>query len=112
MLLELARWLHEAAERRERTARLEAEAKRNEALERVEATKRELADHIATIEELDVARLRLGEAAHRPREMHEVRLHRLVQQVHPDLVHEVVRLARVAAGAGQTRKLKTANQTN
>src|SRR5690242_18836884 len=58
-----------------------------------------LEDGIA-VEGANVARLGLREAADRPREMHEMRLDRMGERMHPDLLRESVALARVAGRAG------------
>ena len=54
---------------------------------------------VAAVERADVVRLRLRETAHGPPEMHEVRLDRMRQRMHPDLVRQAIALARVAGRA-------------
>src|SRR2546422_1765682 len=55
---------------------------------------------VRPVERADVLRLDRREATDRPREMHEVRLERGPQRVHPRLLGQEVALACVAAGAG------------
>src|SRR6266849_241305 len=56
--------------------------------------------HIGSVEEPDVLRLRPREAAHGPREMHEVRLMGGAERIHTDFLGQQVPLAGVAARAG------------
>src|SRR5580692_10764261 len=59
----------------------------------------DLMQYLGAVEHLDVLRLRRREAADGPREVNEVRFHRLVQQVHAAFVGKMVRLFRVARTA-------------
>src|SRR3954465_15770970 len=59
----------------------------------------QLMQHLAAVEGADVARLRRREPTYRPAEVHEVRLHRMRERMHPDLVRKSVTLARVAGAA-------------
>ena len=59
----------------------------------------ELMQHLITVERPDVARLNRRETAHCPREMHEMRLDRIRERVHPDLCGQSIPLARVARTA-------------
>src|SRR5207244_4581679 len=56
--------------------------------------------HIGPVEEPDVLRLRPRQAAHGPREVHEVRLVRRAQGMHAHFFGQEVALAGVAARAG------------
>src|SRR4051812_37053947 len=58
-----------------------------------------MVEHFAAVERLDVASLRRRETAHRPAEMHEVRLDRMRERMHPDLFWEAIALAGVAGAA-------------
>ena len=60
----------------------------------------EMMQHLAAVERADVARLRRRESPDGPAEMHEVRLDRVRQRVHPDLLGKAIALARVARAAG------------
>src|SRR4051812_14700971 len=60
----------------------------------------ELMQDRVAVERLDVARLSGGQAAHRPRQVNEVRLDRVREGMHADLVRQTVPLARVAGRAG------------
>ena len=59
----------------------------------------EMVEHFGAVERLDVPRLRRRETAHRPAQVHEVRLDRVRERVHADLLGETVALARVARAA-------------
>jgi len=59
----------------------------------------QMVKHLAAVERLDVPRLRRRETPNRPAEMHEVRLHRMRERVHPDLLWKPVSFARVARTA-------------
>ena len=59
----------------------------------------EVMQRLFAVEELDVSRLRRGQAADGPAEMNEVRLDWRVHGMHPDLVRQTVRLAGVARTA-------------
>src|SRR5438876_1213874 len=56
--------------------------------------------HIGSVKEPDVLRLRPREAAHGPREMHEMRLMGGAERMHTDFLGQQVPLAGVAARAG------------
>ena len=60
----------------------------------------EMVQRLFPVKQPDVLRLRRGESAHRPRQVHEVGLDRRVHRVHPDFVRQQVRLARIARAAG------------
>src|SRR5256884_10011453 len=55
--------------------------------------------YLAAVEQPDVLGLDRGEAADRPGEVHEVRLHRRPQRMHPGLFRQEVALAGVAGAA-------------
>ena len=59
----------------------------------------EVVQDFATVERLDVARLRRRESPNSPAQVHEVRLDRMRERVHPDLFRKPVALARVARAA-------------
>jgi len=56
-------------------------------------------EYLAPIKRLDVPRLRGRETSHGPAEMHEVRLDRVRERVHPDFLWKPVSFARVARAA-------------
>ena len=56
----------------------------------------ELMENRVAVESPDVLRLRLREPADGPGQMHEVRLDRMRERMHPDFVRQPVALARVA----------------
>jgi hypothetical protein len=59
----------------------------------------EVVEYLAPIKRLDVPRLRGRETSHGPAEMHEVRLDRVRERVHPDFLWKPVSFARVARAA-------------
>src|SRR5690349_13587730 len=59
----------------------------------------ELVQHLITVEGADVTRLNRGQAPNRPAEVHEVRLDRMRQGMHPDLLGQAIALPRVAGAA-------------
>jgi len=59
----------------------------------------QLMQHLVAVERPDVARLNGREATHRPTEMDEVRLDRVRERVHPDLLRQPVALTRIARAA-------------
>ena len=60
----------------------------------------EVVQGLFTVEDPDVLRLGRRQTTDRPAQMHEVRLDRWMQRVHPDLAWQVVRLPGVAGAAG------------
>ena len=59
----------------------------------------EVMQDFASVERADIVRLRRRKAAHGPAQMHEVRLDRMRQRMHPDLFRQAVAFARVAGAA-------------
>ena len=59
----------------------------------------QIVESLFTVEHPDVLRLSRCELANGPREVHEVRLHRRMHRMHPDLTRQAVRFARVARAA-------------
>src|SRR5256885_4287330 len=56
----------------------------------------DLMQDLVAVKRLDVARLRRRKATDRPAEVHKVRLDRMREWMHPDLLGEAIALARVA----------------
>ena len=59
----------------------------------------EVVQRLLTVEHLDVLRLSRRELPDCPRQVNEVRLHRIVHRVHSDLTRQAVRLSCIARAA-------------